>query len=98
MILTKPKDVPRTPGYDPKFAALVKHKYPKSAEALKNRYLTYNKKVAKAKELEKEGKVLILAPDSIEGMSTLKRDPVAIEKLYEKGYKDAEQLHGFIGI
>ena len=97
LILTKPKDTPRVPGHDPKFAAMVKHKYPKSAEALKNRYLTYNRQVAEAKELEKEGKVLIIAPDSIEGMSTLKRDPVAIEKLYQKGYRDAERLlPGFI--
>ncbi len=92
LILTKPKDVPRTPGYDPKFAALIKHKYPKSAEALKNRYITYNAQVEKAKEYEKEGKVLILAPDSIEGMSTLKRDPEAIEKLYKKGYENAKEL------
>ncbi len=92
LILTKPKDVPREPGHDPTFAALIKRKYPKASEALKNRYLRYNEQVEKAKALEKEGKVLILAPDNLEGMSTLKRDPEAIEKLYKKGYENAKEL------
>lgn len=99
VILTKPKDMLRTPSNDPKFAALVKKKYPKSAEALKNRYLLYNRQVEEAKKLEAEGKVLILAPDSLEGMSTLKKDVEAMEKLYKKGYKDAQrQLPAFLGI
>lgn len=98
LILTKPKDVPRTPGYDPKFAALIKRKYPKAAEALKNRYIRYNAQVDKAKEYAAEGKVLILAPDSLEGMSTLKRDATAMEKLYNKGYHDAEAIKEFLEI
>lgn len=97
LILTKPKDVPRTPGKDPTFARMIRRKYPASSEKLENRYRLYNRQVAEAKELEKEGKVLILAPDDLEGMSTLKRDVPAMDKLYKKGYEDARrQLPAFL--
>ena len=98
LILTKPKAVPRTPGNDPKFAALIKLRYPESAKALKNRYLLYNSQVEEAKKLEAEGRVCILAPDNLEGMTTLKKDVKAMEKLYNKGYHDAEsRLPAFFG-
>ena len=97
VILTKPKDIPRTPGNDPKLATMIKRRYPKAAKALKDRHLTYNAQVARAKELEAEGKVLILAPDSIEGLSTLSRDLDALERMYQKGYRDAEAVRTFLG-
>ena len=96
LILTKPKDVPREPGKDPLFANLIKGKYPKAAKALKERWITYNAQVEEAKKLEAEGKLLILAPDSIEGMSTLKRDVKALEMMYRKGFHDAERIFDFI--
>lgn len=97
LILTKPKDVPRTPGNDPKLAGMIRRKYPKAAEAMTKRYLKYNEQVDSAKKLEEEGKVLILAPDNLEGMKTLKRDVAAMEKLYAKGMQDAARhLPGFL--
>ena len=96
VILTKPKDIPRDPGKDPKIAALIKGKYPEVAKALINRYLTYNAQVENAKKFEAEGKLLILAPDSIEGLSTLSRDLEALECMYQKGYRDAEALGSFL--
>ncbi|WP_257468314.1 hypothetical protein [Bifidobacterium pseudolongum] len=36
--------------------------------------------------------MVIVAPESIEGISTLKEDVQAIERLYQAGYHDAEQL------
>lgn len=97
LILTKPKDVPREPGQDPHFARMIKRKYPLSSRKLENRFRLYNSQVEKAKRLEKEGKVLILAPNDLEGMTTLKRDVPAMERLYKKGYADAErELPGFL--
>ena len=49
-----------------------------------------------AKEFAKRGKVLILAPESIEGVDTLKRNHDALEKLYESGYTDAQKILDFI--
>ena len=95
VILTRPKE-PRVPGSDPKLARMIQKKYPKAAEGMRNRYKTYNAQLARAEELEKEGKVLILAPDNIEGMTTLKRDVEAMEKLYQKGYRDAAKITEFL--
>ena len=49
-----------------------------------------------AKLLAKRGKVLILAPESIEGVDTLKRNKEAMDKLYKRGYFDAEKIVSFI--
>lgn len=92
LILTKPAGVPREPGHDPKLAKLIRHKYPKSAENLLNRAKRYNETVEKAKRYQEEGKVLIVSPDDIAGMTTLTRDPKAIDGLYRKGYKDGKQI------
>ena len=96
LILTKPKDVTRTPGSDPRIARRIRRKYPKASEALMQRYVKYNAEVENAKKLEAEGKVLILSPDSLEGMTTLKRDIEAMEKLYQKGYRDAAKIPEFL--
>ena len=60
------------------------------------RYVKYNAEVENAKKLEAEGKVLILSPDNLEGMTTLKRDIEAMEKLYQKGYRDAAKIPEFL--
>ena len=79
LILTKPKDVLRTPGKDAYAAKLLKKKYPKAAEGLSDRYRLYNEGVFLAKKLEKEGKALIIAPDDCCGVDTLKRTKESIK-------------------
>ena len=96
VILTKPKDVPREPGSDLKLAKRVRRKYPEASKAMSERYLTYNAQVEFAKQQEKEGKVLILAPEDLFGMTTLKRDVEAMEKLYQEGYEDAGRIPEFL--
>ena len=85
LILTKPIETIRTQGKDLHLARLIKRKYPLSAKGLLERAERYNNAVAKAKELQKEGKVLILAPDDISGVDTLKKDKEALKRLYSKG-------------
>lgn len=52
----------------------------------------YNQTVRRALKLEQQGTVCIVAPDSTEGMSTLTKDKQALEAMYQKGYRDAENL------
>ena len=92
LILTKPVDMIRTPQKDEFISKTIIGKYPKAAEGLALRAKRYNESVEKAKEYEKEGKVLIIAPDDISGMKTLNIDIEAINKLYNKGIKDAEKI------
>lgn len=97
LILTKPKDIPRTIGKDGMFADRIQKKYPRSAERLRNRAEQYNRGVALAKEYEAQGKALIVAPNDICGVDTLTKNRDALQKLYEKGYRDAEAIRAFLG-
>lgn len=96
LLLTKPKDIPREPGSDPKLARMIQRAYPKAAEALRLRAQRYNESVEKAKAWEREGRVLIVAPDDTCGVSTLTRKRRPLEELYAKGREDAAALTSFL--
>ena len=68
----------------------------KSGEDLARRYKTYNDQVRLAKKYQKQGKVLILAPDDCCGMETLTKDKSALDKMYHKGYRDAKKIPDFV--
>ncbi|MBR1391819.1 MAG: patatin family protein [Lachnospiraceae bacterium] len=91
LILTRPKTQTRVPQKDERVAKLIHRKYPSIAEALRNRAETYNRELSLALEMERSGRLLILAPDDISGLKTLKRDTEALQALYDKGKKAAEQ-------
>lgn len=71
--------------------------YPQSAKLLYSMVDKYNDCIEYIKQLEKEGKVLIISPDNCCGVNTLKRTKKSIEELYDKGYNDAEKIKKFIG-
>ena len=95
LILTKPRDFQRTPEKDKRLAAHIRKKYPLAASGLEKRAENYNRKVALAKELEKQGKLLLIAPDDTCGIDTLTRDKKAMERFYEKGFQDGEKIGAF---
>ena len=96
VVLTLPKDVEKPAGIDANGGAFLP-RYPVIGQLLKTRAERYNRQVKKALELEKEGKVLIIAPDDTCGIDTLTRDVKGIELLYEKGVNDARAALDFIG-
>ena len=96
LVLTKPEDTPRTSGKDEWFAARIRKKYPLAAEGLCRRAQRYNEGVARAREYAKQGRALIIAPDDTCGVDTLRRDKEALQRLYTKGYQDAEKIKAFI--
>ena len=96
VILTRPKDYERDPGKDLLAAALIRRRYPNAALTMSKRALIYNTELWLAKQYEKKGRVLIVAPDDIGGMKTLTRDPESIDVLYRKGYEDAEIIRDFV--
>lgn len=71
---------------------LLRHRYPAAAKGLFLRAERYNQTVCRALKLEQQGTVCIVAPDSTEGMATLTKDKQALEAMYQKGYRDAENL------
>lgn len=96
VLLTKPRDTIRTPGSDIRFAKIIRKKYPNAAAEFMKRAEKYNKGVEIAKQLEREGRVLIIAPDDTCGVSTLTRKPDRLKALYAKGKEDAPQIHRFL--
>lgn len=97
LILTRPRSSLRTSKDDATFARLLKLRYPKAARELSLRYKKYNDAVALAGEYEKQGKLLVVAPDSIGHMTTLKRTKEDMDMLYEKGLRDAKKILEFLG-
>lgn len=77
------------------YKAMLK-KYPESAKLMYSMIDKYNAELDFLKELEKEGRVLILAPDDCCGVTTLKHERNGIEALYRKGYENAEKIKGFL--
>jgi predicted patatin/cPLA2 family phospholipase len=97
VVLTRPRDFERVQKSDERTARLLRRKYPRASEQLLLRYEKYNSGVEFAKACEKEGRALIIAPDNIDGMSTLTKNRDILDRLYRKGYADAAAITAFLG-
>lgn len=96
VILTRPKDdrkIKRVPGW---VYNAVMRKYPNSSPLMDSCVDKYNDDVERLLQLEKEGKALILAPESIKGVRTLTKNVAAIESFYHEGYKAAKKIKEFL--
>ena len=96
VLLTRPKDFRRPPLSHPHAARLALRKYPRTLEALLRRHLVYNQALDELAELEKQGKALVLAPADIDGISTLRRNPMALERLYGYGFQNGAKVEEFV--
>ena len=87
VILTRPRGYEKKPE---KLTGLVKmmyREYPKLSEALSVRHLMYNRETAELAELEKLGKVLILAPEKDYGIHRTENDPKVLLPFEAEGYR-----------
>ena len=96
LILTLPIDTIRDNKQDTFLAKRIQKKYPLAAEKLIHRANLYNTSIQLAKEYEKDGKLLIIAPDDTCGVSTLSRNQDDLIKLYYKGYLDGTKVNNFL--
>lgn len=96
LILTRPVSQPREAKKDRVIADLLSRSYPKAGECMRMRYKTYNDGVARAQALQAQGKVLIIAPDDICGLSTLTKDREKLQRMYDKGVRDAQAIPAFL--
>lgn len=92
VILTRPRDFRRVPSKDKYIAALMAPRFPHAAAAMRKRSKVYNLQLDMAEDYEKQGKVLIVAPDDIGDLKTLTREREVIKDLYVKGYKDGAAI------
>ncbi len=92
--LTRPRDFRRSPLKNQWLMKLMLKKYPKTYSALLKRHIKYNRALD---ELEKmKDRVLIIAPDDINGMSTLRNNVPAMKRLYKMGYNHAVKIEQFL--
>lgn len=96
LILTKPESLIQTPDNEKILAKMFQSKYPKAARQLELRAERYNQGVALAQEYAKDGKAIIISPDDTCGVDTLVKNKSSLQKLYEKGYSDAEKISSFL--
>lgn len=72
------------------------HKYPHFCETMRRRAETYNASRQRLFELEKEGRVILLAPKSTQGFSRIEKDVDKIKALWQDGYDSARSKAGDI--
>ena len=75
-------------------------KYPKFCDTMRRRADDYNACRGRLFRLEREGKVLIIAPKCTKGFSRTERDVEKIKALYQDGYQQAvarqEEIRAFL--
>ncbi|MBR5825643.1 MAG: hypothetical protein IKY78_01010, partial [Clostridia bacterium] len=96
LILTKPREDYCKPLLATKVLSARLRKYPEVLSLMKSLHTRGNDILEKVSEWEKEGRVLVIEPKELHGMTTLNTDSEAICKLYEQGYRDAEVIESFI--
>jgi predicted patatin/cPLA2 family phospholipase len=87
VILTRPRGYVKKPESLVTAVKLAYPKFPKLAEALKERHNMYNRETKELAELEKDGKVLVLAPEKDYGIHRTENDPKILLPFEEEGYK-----------
>lgn len=96
VVLTRPIDYRKETQYVGTFKR-IKKKYPKMLEKLYARCDLYNRELERI--LEKYvpiKKALVIGPEDVFGISTLKRTKESMEKLYQEGYKDGRKIEKFL--
>lgn len=86
IVLTRERGYVKTEEKIIKLAGSKYKKYPEIVKLLKNRHLRYNQTVAKLPELEKQGKVLVIAPVSTFGIGRTEKNPQKLQQIYDEGY------------
>lgn len=96
VILTLPVDRLLDPRKDQLWAAVMRPRFPRAADAIAMRSRRYNSQLALTKVYAQQGKVLIVAPYTVFGQKTLPKDPDILDKFYRMGYHDAEAIPAFM--
>ena len=96
LILTRPIDADVSFDKERLCSVLLKSKYPNVSEALLKRGERFHNSIELAKKLEKDGRLIIIAPSDIGHLKTLTKDIGDLKALYERGKQDAELIKDFL--
>lgn len=96
LILTRPIDADVSFDKERLCSVLLKSKYPNVSEALLKRGKRFHNSIELAKKIEKDGRLIIIAPSDIGHLKTLTKDIGDLTALYERGKQDAELIKDFL--
>ena len=101
VVLTRTRDYVKKPEKLEKFIEKKYREYPNFCETMRRRAEVYNASRARLFQLEKEGKVLVIAPESTLGVSRVERDVSKLRALWQAGYDDAhrrmDEIRAYLG-
>lgn len=95
IILSQPETNAGNERLDRTAAKFLK-KYPNTAASLKDSARRYNEGLEKIRQLQQEGRALIVSPSSCFGVQMISKDQKAMHQLYEAGYKDGAKVEEFL--
>ena len=91
VVLTRERSYRRTPEKLQKAIDVRYRRYPNFCATMRSRYQTYNAAREELFQLEREGKVFLLAPKNTQGFSRVERDVEKIRALWQEGYDQAKE-------
>lgn len=102
VVLTRPRSYQRKP--DQMLRLIRKHykQYPKFVRTMETRAKRYNQNREQLFAMEREGKVLVIAPESTLGVGRIERDTEKLRLLWAEGYQMTvdrmEEIRDYLGL
>lgn len=87
VVLTRPREYRRKPDQMIRLIRKQYQEYPKFVETMETRAQRYNENREQLFALEREGKVLVIAPKSTLGVGRIERDTEKLRLLWAEGYQ-----------
>jgi len=91
VILSRERSYSKSSGKGTKVASFLYRKHPEFVKTLENRSKMYNEQREVLFKLEKEGKAIIIEPESTEGWKRTEHRREFLQDMYDKGYEAAEK-------
>ena len=92
VVLTRQPDYKKSTSHSTKRITYLYRKYPALVNALLLRAERYNSSIERLKELESDGKVIVIRPTLTDGFGRLEKDFVKIQALYDDGFKKGSDI------
>ena len=92
VVLTRDRNYKKKPTPAKPIYSFVFRKYPKMVELLKMRHQIYNDTLEFIKEMEREGKAFVIAPDKPIEIERFEKDKNRLLKIYSNAVRDTEKF------
>lgn len=91
VILTRPRDYRKKPLSGKRIVKAMYKKYPKFVESIISRPERYNKSLQELEQLEKEGKVIVIAPEHTLELSKTEKNREKLQIAFQAGWEAGKQ-------